>query len=69
MTGRNLSVVGNKWMIGGEGGGCCSEVAVDERTMSVLCGGNRLRVKIVRLGSARVGGLFVHFYFFQLGLW
>ena len=55
-------------MIGGEGGGCCSEVAVDERTMSVLCGGNRLRVKIVRLGSARVGGAFVLFLFFQLGL-
>ena len=34
--GRNLSGCGNEWMIGGEGGGCCSEVAVGEGTMSVL---------------------------------
>ena len=52
-------------MIGGKGGGCCSKVAVDEGTMSVLCGRNRLRVKTVRLGSARVGGLFILFYFFS----
>ena len=55
LEGRNLLGCGNKWMIGREGGGCCSKVAVDEGTMSVLRGGNPLRVEIVSLRSVSVG--------------
>ena len=65
MRGRNLSGCGNKWMIGGEGGGCCSEVAVDERTMSVLCGGNRLGLRLFDWGVREWEEHLFYFYFFS----